>query len=120
MSYTTQYLQEVRTIIEQIDAETIEKMVSMLATLRERGVRLFLLGIGGSAANASHAVNDFRKLTGIEAYAPTDNVSELSARANDEDWETIFSAWLTTVSSTSRCPGYWYRGPRQRLYCPDG
>jgi D-sedoheptulose 7-phosphate isomerase len=96
MSYTQQYLQEVKTIVEQIDADIIEKMVNMLAALRERGGRLFFLGIGGSAANASHAVNDFRKLTGIEAYAPTDNVSELSARANDEGWETIFSAWLKT------------------------
>lgn len=94
MSYTEQHLQEVKAIVEKIDAGIIEKMVKMLVTLREREGRLFFLGVGGSAANASHAVNDFRKLTNIEAYTPTDNVSELSARANDEGWDTIFSAWL--------------------------
>lgn len=94
MSYTEQHLQEVKAIVEKIDAGIIEKMVKMLVALREREGRLFFLGVGGSAANASHAVNDFRKLTNIEAYTPTDNVSELSARANDEGWDTIFSAWL--------------------------
>jgi len=77
-----------------LDAATIEKMASLLAGVRERSGRLFILGVGGSAGNASHAVNDFRKLAGIEAYAPTDNVSELTARVNDEGWPTVFEAWL--------------------------
>jgi D-sedoheptulose 7-phosphate isomerase len=88
------FLQRVAQIAESLDVETIERMALGLAELRERGGRLFLLGVGGSAANCSHAVNDFRKLAGIEAYAPTDNVSELTARTNDEGWETVFSSWL--------------------------
>jgi len=94
MAHTQQYLAEVGQIADQIDCDAIEQMAQALARLRERGGRLFILGVGGSAANASHAVNDFRKLCGIEAYAPTDNVSELTARTNDEGWETVFVEWL--------------------------
>lgn len=94
MSFTTEYLDEARAILDRIDAEAVEKTAVLLAETREAGGRLFILGVGGSAANASHAVNDFRKLAGIEAYAPTDNVSELTARTNDEGWATVFEAWL--------------------------
>jgi D-sedoheptulose 7-phosphate isomerase len=94
MSYTRQHLDEARRIIDELDVDMIEKMVSLLANLRERGGRLFFLGVGGSAGNCSHAVNDFRKLAGFEAYAPTDNVSELTARTNDEGWDSIFTGWL--------------------------
>ena len=79
-----------------LDLDVVERMGRELAELRERGGRLFVLGVGGSAANSSHAVNDFRKLCGIEAYAPTDNVAELTARTNDEGWDTVFAAWLRT------------------------
>ena len=94
--HTSKYFQEVAQIAAAIDAHQIEKMVSELVSLRERGGRLFFLGVGGSAANCSHAVNDFRKLCGIEAYTPVDNVSELTARTNDEGWDTVFAAWLHT------------------------
>jgi D-sedoheptulose 7-phosphate isomerase len=94
MSYTQQHLAESAQIIERLDPDAIERMVGLLVELRDRGGRLFLLGVGGSAANCSHAVNDFRKLAGIESYAPTDNVSELTARTNDEGWETVFVSWL--------------------------
>jgi D-sedoheptulose 7-phosphate isomerase len=94
MSFAASFLAEAQTVAARLDPEAIEKLVAELAALRERGGRLFILGVGGSAGNASHAVNDFRKLVGIEAYAPTDNVSELTARTNDEGWETTFSAWL--------------------------
>lgn len=94
MPYTDEYLREATRIIEMLDRPAIEKMVGMLVALRARGGRLFILGVGGSAGNASHAVNDFRKLAGIEAYTPTDNVSELTARTNDEGWESVFSNWL--------------------------
>jgi D-sedoheptulose 7-phosphate isomerase len=94
MTHTATYFTEVRRIAELIDCEEIERIADELVRLRERGGRLFLLGVGGSAANCSHAVNDFRKLCGIEAYTPVDNVSELTARTNDEGWETVFSAWL--------------------------
>ena len=94
MTYSAQYLEEATQIIRAIDREAIEALVAELAGLRGRGGRLFLLGVGGSAANCSHAVNDFRKICGIEAYAPTDNVSELTARANDEGWASIFVEWL--------------------------
>jgi len=94
MSYTQQHLAEASKIIEQLDVAAIDRMVNLLAELRSRSGRLFLLGVGGSAANCSHAVNDFRKLVGIESYAPTDNVSELTARTNDEGWETVFVNWL--------------------------
>ncbi len=94
MSYARQHLKEAAEIIDSLDADAIERMVETLATVRSRGGRLFFLGVGGSAGNCSHAVNDFRKLAGFEAYAPTDNVSELTARTNDEGWDTVFSAWL--------------------------
>src|SRR6202453_105181 len=94
MSYTAQFLDEAKRVIDGLDVKVIERMATLLEQTRARGGRLFILGVGGSAGNASHAVNDFRKLVGIEAYAPTDNVSELTARTNDEGWETTFSAWL--------------------------
>src|SRR6478672_11156840 len=94
MSYSKQHLREVSEIVAKLDPELCEKAVKLLAAVRARGGRLFILGVGGSAGNCGHAVNDFRKLAGIEAYAPTDNVSELTARTNDEGWETVFSAWL--------------------------
>jgi len=89
-------------ILEQLDLAAIERMALGLAQVREAGGRLFILGVGGSAAHASHAVNDFRKLCGFEAYAPTDNVSELTARANDDGWETCFAAWLVGSRINSR------------------
>jgi len=94
MSHTATYFEQAGEITRQIDVDAIENMATALAALRERGGRLFILGVGGSAANASHAVNDFRKICGFEAYAPTDNVSELTARTNDEGWATVFSEWL--------------------------
>ena len=94
MSYTTDYLSEASQILDKLDVETIDKMVSLLVALRERGGRLFLLGVGGGAGHASHAVCDFRKIAGIEAYTPTDNVSELTARVNDDGWESVFVNWL--------------------------
>src|SRR5580692_2100703 len=94
MSHAATFLEEVVKIAQRLQPETIETLCSELVSLRERGGRLFIIGVGGSAGNCSHAVNDFRKLCGIEAYAPTDNVSELTARTNDEGWETVFSEWL--------------------------
>ena len=94
MSFVQQYLDEAARIVEQLDRQAIENVVALLAGTRAGGGRLFILGVGGSAANASHAVNDFRKIAGFEAYAPTDNVSELTARTNDEGWATVFEAWL--------------------------
>jgi D-sedoheptulose 7-phosphate isomerase len=94
MMHTQTFFNEVTQIAQQIDIDAIEKLAHELSDLRERNGRLFLLGVGGSAGNCSHAVNDFRKLCGIEAYAPVDNVSELTARTNDEGWDTIFSGWL--------------------------
>ena len=94
MSYSKQHIGEAISILGQLNPDLIEKAVALLATTRERGGRLFILGVGGSAGNASHAVNDFRKLCGFEAYAPTDNVSELTARTNDEGWSTVFAEWL--------------------------
>ena len=94
MSFTKQFLAEVRQITEQLDQAAIERCADELAAIRGRGGRLFILGVGGSAGNAGHAVNDFRKSCGFEAYAPTDNVSELTARTNDEGWATVFSEWL--------------------------
>ena len=96
MTHAQSYLEQVRQIAAALDPELIEKMAEELADLRQRGGRLFLLGVGGSAANCSHAVNDFRKLAGIEAYSPCDNVAELTARTNDEGWPTVFEAWLRT------------------------
>lgn len=94
MKHLSDYFNNVKEIATTIDLSKIEKLADELNKLRERTGRLFILGVGGSAANASHAVNDFRKLCGIEAYAPTDNVSELTARTNDDGWETVFSSWL--------------------------
>src|SRR6185295_930678 len=94
MTYAQQHLAEARRILDQLDPAVIERLAARLVPLRARGGRLFFLGVGGSAANCSHAVNDFRKLAGIEAYAPTDNVSELTARTNDEGWDTVFAEWL--------------------------
>ena len=96
MSHVASYFDQVADIAGRVDQAAVEALAKKLAELRERGGRLFLLGVGGSAGNCSHAVNDFRKLCGIEAYAPTDNVSELTARTNDEGWETVFAAWLAT------------------------
>lgn len=96
MDFIKSYLSETIRIVEQLDAEQIERMATVLADTRATGGRLFVLGVGGSAANASHAVNDFRKIVGIETYAPTDNVSELTARTNDEGWATVFETWLRT------------------------
>jgi len=94
MTHSQQFLNESRQIIDQIDPDITERMVTLIDQTRHRQGRLFILGVGGSAANASHAVNDFRKIVGIEAYAPTDNVSELTARTNDEGWPSIFVEWL--------------------------
>jgi len=94
MTFANQFLQEVQQVTQRLDPQAIERMAAELAHVRSRGGRLFILGIGGSAANASHAVNDFRKICRFECYAPTDNVSELTARANDEGWENVFSEWL--------------------------
>jgi len=94
MSYTTTYLAEASQILAALDVEAIDRMVGLLVGLRQGGGRLFFLGVGGGAGHASHAVNDFRKIAGIEAYAPTDNVSELTARINDEGWEWVFVDWL--------------------------
>ena len=95
-NFTEQFLSEARQIIDQLNVQDIEDMIEILCQTRSAGGRLIVLGIGGSAANASHLVNDFRKIAGIEAYAPTDNVSELTSRTNDEGWEGVFSAWLRT------------------------
>lgn len=94
MSFSRIFLEEVKAVVDQLDVASIEAVVTQLAAVRERGGRLFILGVGGSAANASHAVNDFRKIVGLEAYAPTDNVSELTARTNDEGWTSVFQTWL--------------------------
>jgi D-sedoheptulose 7-phosphate isomerase len=94
MSYAKQYLEEAARIIEAIDRDAIERVATLLGEVRSGGGRLFFVGVGGSAANCSHAVNDFRKIAGIEAYTPVDNVSELTARTNDEGWESVFASWL--------------------------
>ena len=94
MTFTQQFLDEVSEIVKKIDTQAVDRLVALLAQTRGSGGRLFILGVGGSAGNASHAVNDFRKIAGIEAYAPTDNVSELTARTNDEGWPTVFERWL--------------------------
>lgn len=93
-TFSKQHLAEAAKITDQIDVNVIEKMVRIIADVRENQGRLFFLGVGGGAGNASHAVNDFRKIVGIESYAPTDNVSELTARTNDEGWDTVFCEWL--------------------------
>ena len=102
VTHSATYFTEVKKIAELIDGDAIESLASELAALRERGGRLFILGVGGGAANSSHAVNDFRKLCGIEAYTPADNVSELTARTNDEGWETVFAAWLRTSQANEK------------------
>ncbi|HXB74353.1 MAG TPA: SIS domain-containing protein [Candidatus Acidoferrales bacterium] len=94
MTFTEQFLAEAGEILTRIDTAAVEAVAALLADCRGRGGRLFILGVGGSAANASHAVNDFRKICGFEAYAPTDNVSELTARTNDEGWAGVFEGWL--------------------------
>lgn len=94
MSYAAQHMKEAVEIIQKMDVSAIEKMADLLATVKADGGRIFFLGVGGSAGNCSHAVNDFRKIVGIESYAPTDNVSELTARTNDEGWATVFIDWL--------------------------
>jgi D-sedoheptulose 7-phosphate isomerase len=96
MSYAEQHLNEAVEIIQKMDVADIEKMADLLVTVKTEGGRIFFLGVGGSAGNCSHAVNDFRKIVGIESYAPTDNVSELTARTNDEGWATVFVEWLKT------------------------
>jgi D-sedoheptulose 7-phosphate isomerase len=102
MSYTNDYLKEAISIIEQINPDTVEKMVTLISNIRENKGRLFFLGVGGSAGNTSHAVNDFRKIAGIESYSPTDNVSELTARINDDGWENAFAAWLKGSNLNSK------------------
>ena len=94
--YISQYLEETKQIADSVDQTQIDEAIKILSAIRAVGGRLFILGVGGSAANASHAVNDFRKIGGIEAYAPTDNVAELTARTNDDGWDTVFSQWLKT------------------------
>ena len=94
MNYAQQHLNESVQILQQIDSNQIEQMADLLAQVKAQGGRIFFLGVGGSAGNCSHAVNDFRKIVGIESYAPTDNVSELTARTNDEGWATVFVEWL--------------------------
>src|SRR5438094_2536708 len=100
------FFDEVVKIAQSIDAAGVEKLATELAALRQRGGRLFFLGVGGSAANCSHAVNDFRKLAGLESYSPCDNVAELTARTNDEGWATVFEAWLRTSQA----------GPKDALF----
>jgi len=102
MSYSKEHLDESIEITKAIDPEVVEKIVDLLFDVKSTGGRLFVLGVGGSAANASHAVNDFRKLAGIETYAPTDNVAELTARTNDEGWQTVFSGWLRVSRLNSK------------------
>lgn len=102
MTYSENHLKETIEIIKLIDASIIEAIVNLLYEIREEGGRIFFLGVGGSAGNASHAVNDFRKIVGIESYAPTDNVSELTARTNDDGWSSIFSEWLKVSKLSKR------------------
>jgi D-sedoheptulose 7-phosphate isomerase len=102
MAFADDFLTEVQSVTAGLDRAMIEKAVDLLAAVRERGGRLFILGVGGSAASASHAVNDFRKIAGMEVYAPTDNVSELTARTNDDGWASVFAAWLQGSRLSSR------------------
>ncbi len=101
-TFAATFLAEAQDVIAKIDVDAVERMVDVLAETKAGGGRLFILGVGGSAGNASHAVNDFRKIVGIEAYAPTDNVSELTARTNDEGWATVFVEWLKVSRLTSK------------------
>ena len=100
--HITEFLDDAVTIIKKIDRTEIQKMIQILVDIRNNDGRLFILGVGGGAGNASHAVNDFRKIAGIESYAPTDNVSELTARTNDEGWETVFESWLKGSRLTAK------------------
>lgn len=102
MNFSEKHLQETIEIVNAIDASIVEEIIDLLLDVKNSGGRLFVLGVGGSAANASHAVNDFRKLAGIETYAPTDNVAELTARTNDEGWQTVFSGWLKVSKLNSK------------------
>ena len=102
MIYSNTHLSEVNNIIKKIDTKRIENMVDLISNVRKQKGRIFFLGVGGSAGNCSHAVNDFRKIIGIESYAPTDNVSELTARANDDGWDSIFSEWLKVSNLSSK------------------
>jgi D-sedoheptulose 7-phosphate isomerase len=102
MSYAQQHVNEAIDILNKMDVNAIERMTDLLAVIKQEGGRIFFLGVGGSAGNCSHAVNDFRKIVGIESYAPTDNVSELTARTNDEGWATIFVEWLKTSKLSAR------------------
>jgi D-sedoheptulose 7-phosphate isomerase len=102
MNFSRQFLTEAAETLSRLDDSDIERVVRLLADTRDAGGRLFILGVGGSAANASHAVNDFRKIAGIEAYAPTDNVSELTARTNDEGWSSVFASWLRVSRLNAR------------------
>ncbi len=102
MSYAERYLQEASEIIRRLDTAAIESVASLLAQVKADSGRLFFLGVGGSAANCSHAVNDFRKIAGVECYAPTDNVAELTARTNDEGWESVFAEWLKVSRLSAR------------------
>ena len=102
MSYAQQHINEAIQILQQMDINAIEKMADLLVNIKQSGGRIFFLGVGGSAGNCSHAVNDFRKIVGIEAYAPTDNVSELTARTNDEGWATVFAEWLKISKLNSK------------------
>ena len=104
VTYTQQHIEETIEILKKLDIHAVEKLADLIATVRRDGGRLFFLGVGGSAGNCSHAVNDFRKIAGIESYAPTDNVSELTARTNDEGWASVFAQWLK-VSRLSRMDG---------------
>jgi D-sedoheptulose 7-phosphate isomerase len=102
MSYTTEFLEEAKKIIDCIDPKTVDKMVDIIDGIRSGGGRLFFVGVGGGAGHCGHAVNDFRKIAGIESYAPTDNVSELTARTNDDGWDTTFSKWLEVSRLNSK------------------
>ncbi|MEB3126056.1 MAG: SIS domain-containing protein, partial [Synechococcales bacterium] len=102
MSYAEKHMKEVGEIIEKMDVSAIEKIADLLAIIKAEEGRIFFLGVGGSAGNCSHAVNDFRKIVGIESYAPTDNVSELTARTNDEGWSTVFVEWLRVSKLQSK------------------
>lgn len=102
MNFAQQHLKEVAEIIQKMDVAAIEKMADLLAGIKQEGGRLFFIGVGGSAGNCSHAVNDFRKIVGIESYAPTDNVSELTARTNDEGWASVFVEWLKVSRLTAK------------------
>ncbi len=102
MSYSAQHLKETAEIVSKLNPDDCERCVQELVGVRARGGRVFILGVGGSAANASHAVNDFRKIAGLECYAPTDNVSELTARTNDEGWSTVFGEWLRCSRLSSK------------------